>query len=201
VFHDFFDLRPSEPLQAELDATPVESLAALMQENTEQRVREMELRAQEYFKQATCTEVEDRQERLARAIDLFQSVNRLDQETYLPSLLMIHAAIERDQLLLASRALFSTVRRHPEVFGERPDISEYYGDPDRLEMEARRYLRVGDENPQVPQAYAVQAYCAWVLGDRARASQALQLADENSRGEPSQGAVRAFKAALEPALR
>ncbi|HUU97615.1 MAG TPA: hypothetical protein VM487_17910 [Phycisphaerae bacterium] len=201
VFHEFFGLRPSEPSPTELDAAPIESLAALMQEDTQQRVREMESRAQEFFKQATRAEVEDRQEKLARAIDLFQAVNQLDKEAYLPSLLTIHAAIERDQLLLASRALFTTVRRRPEVFGEEPDIREYFGDPSRLETQARKYLRVGDDNPEIPQAYALQAYCAWVLGDRARATQALRLADENSRGEREHGRIRTFKAALEAALR
>ncbi len=201
VFHEFFGLRPSEPSPAELDAAPFESLAALMQEDTQQRVREMESRAQEFFKQATRAEVEDRQEELARAINLFQAVNQLDKEAYLPSLLMIHAAIERDQLLLASRALFTTVRRRPEVFGEQPDIREYFGDPSRLETQARKYLRIGDDNPEIPQAYALQAYCAWVVGDRARATQALRLADENSRGEQEHGRIRTFKAALEAALR
>jgi len=201
VFHEFFGLRPSEPPETELDATPIESLAAIMEEDTQQRVREVESRAQEYFRQATRAEVENRQEKLARAIYLFQSVYDLDKEAYLPSLLTIHAAIERDQLMLASRALFTTVRRRPEVFGEQPDIREYFGDPSRLETQARKYLRIGDDNPEIPQAYALQAYCAWVLGDRARATQALRLADENSRGEPEHGRIRAFKAALETALR
>jgi hypothetical protein len=201
VFHEFFDLQPSQTPEAELDATPIESLAAIMEQDAQQRVREMESRAQEYFREATQAEVEDRQEKLARAINLFQSVYELDQEAYLPSLLMIHAAIERDQLLLASRALFITVRRHPGVFGERPDISAYFGDPSRLVTQARKYVRVGDDNPQLPQAHALQAYCAWILGDRARATQALRLADENSRGEREQGRIRAFKAALEAALR
>jgi hypothetical protein len=201
VFHEFFGLRPSEPSPAELDAAPFESLAALMQEDTQQRVGEMESRAQEFFKRGTCAEVEDRQEELARAIKLFQAVSRLDEEAYLPSLLTIHAAIERDQLLLASQALFATVQRRPELFVEQPDIREYFGDPSRLETQARRYLRIGDDNPQIPQAYALQAYCAWVLGDRARATQALRLADESSRGEQEHGRIRTFKAALEAALR
>jgi hypothetical protein len=65
----------------------------------------------------------------------------------------------------------------------------------------RRHLRVGDENPRLPEAYALQAYCAWVLDDRDAVSQALQRAEDVSRGEPVYYRIRALKAAMEAALR
>jgi hypothetical protein len=143
----------------------------LERENDEYR-REQESEALERFKAATAEGVEQHFERLSEAQVALRMVRDLNRDAYIPSLLLIHIALEKRQLSGAIVHLADAVKRHPAVFVERPDIASYFGDPELLERTARAYLKIGDTS-RTSEAYALQAYCAWVLDDRARLREAL----------------------------
>ena len=80
--------------------------------------------------------------------------------------MLVHTALEKDQIVQAMRYLAEAVRWYPALFVDRPDIASYYGDAvwleDRqqwrsalLERQMRRYLRVGEEGPGASSAYAL----------------------------------------------
>jgi hypothetical protein len=184
AFHQFFGLRPPRPEAAREEPPSFESLAGVLEQENEQFINERRTQALAAFKRATRPDVEDVGEALSQARALLTAVRDLDRDAYLPSLLLVHVALQRGTTLLAVCHLADAVRRHPAFFVERPDLALYFAQPAVLEEQMRRNLRIGDETPGQPGVYALQAYCAWVLNDRARVTYALdQLAAADQEGE------------------
>lgn len=186
AFHAFYGLKAVEARPVSDLPIPDDGWAGLLRLENERACEENWERARELFKAATPEDAGDdpRQyfERLSKAEAALRLVRDLDREAYVPCLLLIHVALEKDELLLASSHLRDAVRRHPAVFVERPDLAAYYGDPELLEATARGSLRLGDDHPAT-ETYALQAYCAWLLDDRARLRSALdRLTDSDLEG-------------------
>jgi len=183
AFHEFFELTPTQAEPASETAIPVEGLVGLLEQENENVFRRIESQALEAFKAAT-RDAEGGSELLSTAQQQLITVRDLDRQAYLPSLLLVHTALEKSQLRLAMYYLADVVQRHPAVFVERPDLASYYGDAEwledkqrwrsaLLERRMRKHLRIGDENPGLPSGYLLQAYCAWVLNDQTRVRHAL----------------------------
>jgi hypothetical protein len=179
AFHAFFGLKPSRAEGESQESIPADGVVGLLNQQNEKLLQRLEAQAFEAFKLAT-TDREDRDEQLSKARWALRTLRDQDREAYIPSLLLLHTALERSQVLLAMGYLVEAVQRHPTLFVEDPDVASYFGDPKVLERQARASLRVGDQSPH-PLHYALQAYCAWALDDHARAKHALErmLAEEH----------------------
>jgi hypothetical protein len=176
TFHTFYGLRPTEPQPLSEVPIPDDGWVGLLELENNRVLEDSWERARELFKAATPERsgenLQPDFERLAEAEAALRVVRDLDREAYVPCLLLLHVALEKSQWLLAASHLRDAVRRHPAVFVEQPDLASYFGDPESLEVTARRNLRLGDASPTA-ETYALQAYCAWVLDDRPRLKGAL----------------------------
>ena len=200
AFNEFFGLTPAEetPLAAEGPGA-AKGLTELLAQQNDQSIRRIEARAIEIFKLATAGR-EDSGELLSRARWALCVARDMDPRTRVSPVLLIHAALQQNQPLSAVGYLFDAVERNPDLFVEWPDLASYFGDPQILETQARMYLRAGDQRPS-PAACALQAYCAWVLGDQTRVRQALsQLVDSEGEGQSDAG-LETFRYALAAALK
>lgn len=194
-FHEFFGLKPSGP-QLDPNQVPVASIAEQMARRTEARVDSTAEQALELFRKATVERRNPRTGRypncrdcadnLAESSRLFRLVRNLDDERYLPSLLMAHAALDQDQPSLATVYLLDAFARDPESFlASARELHTYFGDTAQdadavtsqvLEAQLRRYSRIGDLNEDEVDAQVLAAYCAWQLDDPGRARESLQRA-------------------------
>jgi hypothetical protein len=124
--------------------------------------------------------------KLGQAVQVLRMANDLDEQSGLPSLLIAHAALEQNRPLVASSALLDALRRDPHLFtGSGQALDRYFGDVEQeggrsalLTAQMRRYARLGEKNPTSPPAFALQAYCAWRLGDMVSARDSLDRLDE-----------------------
>lgn len=173
AFHQFFGLKPTKVESVPETLIPPDGWVGLLEQENEEIVRRMESRALEMFKQAMTPDLEDRAELLSKAQGLLKAVRNADPQAYIPSVLLVHAALEKMQLEQALSHLAEAVQRHPSLFVERPDLASYFGDPRLLEAQMRACLRLGDVNPH-PSTYTLQAYAAWVLNDRVRLRHAIE---------------------------
>jgi hypothetical protein len=196
AFHMFFGLSPAKGESIPGEPPPFDSLAGALERENEQHIRRSLAQALETFRRATTRDAEDQAEALARARLGLAAVNRLDEEAYLPSLLLIHTALEQGQVQSAIGHLTRLVQRRPTVFAERPDLAAYFGDPEVLEGQMRSLLRIGDESPDQAGAYALQAYCAWVLNDQARLKYALDRMVKVNRQAGASAEISAIGYAL-----
>jgi len=203
AFHEVFGLEPTETQPVSELPVPGDGWVGLLERENEEMLRQKRASAFEEFKAATPEDEDedaDDRERLSEAQRALRVVRDLDRDAYIPSLLLAHLSLEKRQGSAAITYLTDAVRRHPALFVERPDLASYFGDPKRLERMAREHLRIGDENPSAPN-YALQAYCAWVLDDRARVKNALdKMTAEDSTTEMTPG-VSAVRDAMAAALR
>lgn len=216
-FHDVLGLLPSAPAPLE---TPLGSAAERLDGYTDELVAHSELTALALFKQATiemrdartgrfenCTDCGDK---LAHAVQRLKMVRDLTPDLGLPLLLMAHAALEQDRPMQALSQLLEAQEREKGVFSAAAEpFARYFGDADAegrksdyLEAQMRRYVRIAEYNPQSTTAQALQAYCAWRLGEsdvaRAALSQ-LEILVRSSPGENEE--LLGFAAALRAALR
>ncbi|MBU0616793.1 MAG: hypothetical protein KKI02_03670 [Planctomycetes bacterium] len=200
AFHTFFGLKPTEPEPLSQVPIPDDGWVGLLERENDELLLRKKAEALEIFKAATRDGVEQRFERLSEAEAALRMVRDLDREAHIPCLLLLHVALERHQLLGAATHLADAVRRHPAVFVERPDLASYFGDPKLPEQTARAYLKVGDSD-QTPEAYALQAYCAWVLNDRTRLKDALDQMTADDIPMQRGSAIVAIRNALAAAVR
>ena len=199
AFHAFVGLKPSRAKGESQVSIPADGVVGLLNQQNDEFLHGLEARALEAFKLA-MTAREDRDEQLSTARWALRSVRDQDREAYIPSLLLLHTALERSQVLLAMGYLVEAVRRHPTLFVEDPDLASYFGDPKVLERQARAYLRVGDQSPH-PMNYALQAYCAWVLDDHARAKHAIERMMAEEHRVQVDAEVTAIRYALAAAIK
>lgn len=168
-FHEFFQLRPAPEAQEPAgQLEPSKTLAERLADWNERTVDLTMARALRAFKTATSPGAVAPREEMARAVSMLEGLRAVRRDDYVPDLLLLHAALARSQIATAGRHLLELVLRRPAFFQERPDVASYFGDPKLLEEQMNAYVRVGDENPHAPEAQALQAYCAFILGDTSR---------------------------------
>lgn len=124
---------------------------------------------------------------------------------HIAPLLLAHAMLEREEPTRAMMNILAAFRRNPAYFDAAPEpLSPYFGDADGegsesryMQSQLRRYLGIGAGgagigklNPRSPEALALEAYCAWRLGDlararetAARASALVREAEQESEGK------------------
>ena len=126
-------------------------------------------------------------------------IRRLDRESYKSSLLAFHAALMLDRNALATAHLRVLIERHPQVFVEKEDISEYFGDSSKYQDQLHELVGLPDDSP--PGDLAIKSYCAWRLGDTTTARQTIERAVELSREERDESFIKLFSQAITPALK
>lgn len=187
---------PTEP------AVPLTTtVAERLEQRTAERAAQAEREGIALFKQATvdmrhpetlrferCT---DCNENLVRAMQRLRMASELDRQTAVPLLLMAHLALEQERPLQAVDDLLAALRRAQSVFTGAPgEFDAYFGDASAtgrsafLEMQMRRYARIAELNPGSPSAQALQAYCAWRLGDSGAAQLALGQVEQLAMRDP-----------------
>ena len=184
-------------------------------------MRQAERDGLDLFKKATIERRDPRTKRypncrdcatnLDQATRLLSLVRDLDEEAYLPTLLMAHAALDEERPIVALVYLLDAFRRNPDLFSADPgSINQYFGDvadgsrrSAMLEAQMRQYVRTGELNPKSPEGQLLSAYCGWRIGDVERAREAARLAAElaPAAGEPELVArMTNFAAAVRAAL-
>lgn len=213
AFRKFFELQPA-PQDPALAAPPPASVSEAMTAANRENLQQMEARAFQLFKDATVTKTDDQQEKLARTQHWLEAISSLDRQAALPLVLKAHVALEKEQMVVAVAALLEAVKRKPEIFLEKPDLNAYFGNPQTLEKQMRRFVSAAQYNPNEPKAHVLTAYCAWVLwargdSDLGRVRQSLEtlektLQEQEKLGHveaPERQAILAFHQAMDAALR
>ena len=199
AFHRFFQLKPTEAKAPSVTA-PVDGFVGILRRENDRFAENTLARGLAAFKRATSDDVEDRPEELAKAKRLLMSARDLDSESYVSSVLLIHVALARSQTSLALRHLTDAVQRQPALFVEEFDVGSYFGDRAMLESQMRAYRRVGGGSTDEAAAFALRAYCAWVLDDRATAKASLEQMRTDSAEAGNSGELDAVRYALLAAL-
>lgn len=203
AYAEYFDLTPTRaptPALADRTSGPVLSLAGRLELENDAIARQSLERGHAAFRAGTTLLAENRYEHLARAIVAYQNVMRMDRENFIAPLLIAHAALAKDQFQIAGRALIEAANRKPSLFEEPIDLTQYYGDAAVLDEQMRRHLRTGDQEGADALAYAIQAYAAYVLGDRTRSTEALDRMEKLNRDEKQDARMRRYGFALASAI-
>jgi hypothetical protein len=192
-FEDLLGLQPAEPEQT-LRMAP--SLAERLDLRSDEAAVRAAAEGAALFKQGT-REAADPQTgeyrecpecpaALGHAVQVLRMANDLDQAAGLPSLLVVHAALAQERPLAAASALLKALHREPNLLaGRGRTLDPYFGDVERdgqrsalLTAQMRRFARLGEFNTTSPVAFALQAYCAWRLGDASSVRASLSKLDE-----------------------
>lgn len=216
-FHDLLGLIPAR------SAEPL-SLLPSAPERLDARTDDVALRAQRegltLFKQGTIEQRDPRtgyfekcldcSDKLAAALRRLRMASDLDGHAALPVLLSVHAALEQDRPLLAASNLVEALRREPRLLLEDgAALDPFFGDATAegersafLAAQMRRYARTGTFNPDSVLAYALEAYCAWRLGESGPARTALTRVEELARASTPEEAeaLQVYVAGLRAAL-
>lgn len=196
AFHNFFGLRPSTaPLRSQPDSPNALQSELLDKVNT-MNVSDLIEKGKQQMKLGTTDGVPDRQEQLARALDTFSSARRIDPKAWLPCLLAMQVALEKERYDSAMFMLSEAVRRNALAIAERPEIELLYGSRILLENQLRGRLKAGAQNPGNAQAAIFEGYAALLLKDRPRASAAVRRIEEINRLESDQSVELIRKALL-----
>lgn len=154
------------------------SFSTFMEAEQERTLDVMAERAKLAYQFGTTPTRQDRASQLARAVGLLTNLRNLDRKSYLPSMLLIHASMERGEAESMLFNIFTLVDRYPDVFRQPPNIQQYFGDPAVYEAQVRRHLRFGDSGSATLRGYVVQAYASWALQDKPRVREALNKIDQ-----------------------
>lgn len=197
-YHQFFRLEPTPRNQP---AKPVEprpevSASSLYEAIHEADMSMMTERAVRLFRAATQTEVIDRIERLSQAQDTLSSILYINPNAYTPALLCVFLALEREQVHFALNKLLQAVERNPDLFREKPNLAQYFGDPKLLNAQLRKFALRDVVHQSDAAMLAIQAYCAWLLDDLPRVRQALEAATRAAEETPLAPAIEMLNATM-----
>ncbi|MFH1746611.1 MAG: hypothetical protein ABIG44_06135 [Planctomycetota bacterium] len=208
-FQRIFGLSPGEErIRAEEEFTFDDQMSR-METRTDQRVEQLQREGENLFKQATMSGADSvlKQQDLRRVMRVFTSVRHLDAEAYVPCLLGAHACLEREKVASALNFLTAAAHRQPEAFRDSQTVASYYGDLDeqtgrshRLDRLMREYVRQTSAGSTLDSAL-LEAYCALVLGEKSRATAALEKAENLiNQGASSSGGLEELLEAIRYAL-
>ena len=219
-FHAFFGLAPRSPQRVKPTAAQMfDPIKALEQDNT-RYIDERLKSALTLLAQATRPDAKNREQLLNQTQQSLVAVVRLRPDSHEAQLLLVNVALMRQHTLQALCYLKQLVANRPTIFVEKPDIARCFGDyapadttttggagdarrgrSRQFETLMRENLRIGDDSPSMPQMYAIQAYCAWALNDRARLRQALQRIETAGFTGQARESMTRVRYALAAALR
>lgn len=220
AFDTYFGLQPTERAP-EPAGRPVVSLADQIEEQTTERVRVAEREGLALFKEASVEtrdprtgrypNCQDCDDKLVRAVQRLTFVRDLDRQAYLPCVLIAHAALEQECPRTALRSLLQGFQRNPDLFLAAAEaLARQFGDGDvtaadhsaYLEAQMRRYVGIGGPNSESVEAWVLEMYCAWRLGDAARARAAAGQVTRLTGQYPERyGDILRFVSAMQAALR
>jgi len=208
--HGFFGLVPAQPAFDSAGTAPVPDVVTLLERKNQERAERQREQALAAFRQALTASAEQRPDALAGAHRDLANWRNLDPTAHLPCQLLVHVALAEQSYLLAMEYLGQAVQRYPALFATPPGLAAYFGDAESvagvlrsrlLETQMREHLQIGDRNPGVAGAYALQAYCAWVLGDAVRLRDALdKLKAAEEQAQAADPKLVAMRQALSAAL-
>jgi hypothetical protein len=164
------------------------TLTTAMRQNTEDAVQGLRTQSLDAFKSGDYES----------ALWMFSSLRRIDKRSHLPSLLAVHAALNKGRIALATEHLLQAVDRDPSLFVDAVDVKEYFGDQAEYEKQIRENSRMPDDADAGD--LLIKVYCAWRMGDKVTARAALDRAREAARDKPLEQAVIIFSRAMKPAL-
>ena len=214
---DILGLAPTAPLP---EGPPLGSTAERLNARTAERVEQAKEVGVQLFKQATqqvrdvrtgrYAECPDCGEKLSRAIQQLRMVRDLDDKSYLAPLLMAHAYLEQERLAQALQALMDAFRRAPDfltlemehpfdrLFGDAPGEGERSA---YLAAQMRRYQVISDVTTDSLDSKVLEAYCAWRLGERMRAREAVDAIEKLAPSDPRKSeTLLIFAAGMRAAL-
>ncbi len=208
AFHDFFDLQPSPPEEVvNLEKDPPSlNYADLLQRENEEFTRRKRERAMIAFKKGTTPKQENRYGYMTEALDLFHSLRKPSADDEVPfdeavTLLAMIGHLEKGQYASSGRAMMELIRNRPDFFNSRPELEEYFGDPQVLRDILRKNRQVGDRNPAETIAYGLQAFCQWMLEDETRTREALATMLERNQQLANDPRINQIGVALQVALK
>lgn len=194
-FHEFFGMVPA-PEKAENE--PVNLTRAINQVNAS-RTKEIEGFALRLFKLATDGSDDD-SILLPEAMTKLATVRDMNRGDYLPALLLMHAAMIREQISHAQNCMGEVLRRNPEMFMTPPDLSVYFGSADFYRRHLKEIQQIGQRSQESAAAAAFECYSSFMLGEIQRARAALTRLDKLNETEASDD-LTAFGYAIEAGLR
>lgn len=166
AFNQFFKLKPAEESVPPPTGVTTPNIADMVKSEIDDELVQMESRALVVFKAGTLPTTEERTAQLSRAQTMLESVSRMKRDSAIAPILAAHAALMKDEIFRASRMLYLAAERDPAILS-RQDLGNYFGDQKLMIESLQNQLHVGDISGDAD-ALAVQAYCAWALGDRGR---------------------------------
>jgi len=177
-----------------------ESFADLMERETESALAQRKQEAVELFREATSDDPLAA-EKMSRAVSLLKGLHTMQPDDDEVCLLLVHAALQKEQPIYAAQVALDLASNHPQVLAEKPDLKARFGDPGVFNVQMRVHLHFGDEAAS-PQTLLLQAYCAWALQDRTRLTDVVGQIRTLNRGPLADpridAAATAFLASLAP---
>lgn len=202
-FTDFFGLSPSPPeVETIAAAAPSQSMAEMLERQNESELKALSQRALKVLRDATQPNLtaEVRREQIAAAHEALLAWRRMDRKDWLPALLDVHVAVERDQSTVAIRALLEALERRRDLLASPPNLAEYFGDPQLLQSQTRRLLAPPIERVLLPNDVALRAYFSYLSGDAARAREAFETFDRMAGKLKVAADTQVLRALLEDAI-
>jgi hypothetical protein len=180
AFHNFFGLTPSR------EAPPVDTSTDQLQSELIGRINDRDIndlleKGKREFTLGTTVGRPDRNEHLAVAQDCFSGARHLDHKGWLPALLSVSVALERNRVESAIQALEEAVTRNARALAERPDVVALYGSREQFDATARLYYQIGTQSSEDSKQVIIEAYFALLAGDKSRADAALRRAEDANR--------------------
>gem|GEM_PF-4613491 len=207
-FQRAFGIRAASQSPAGAEA-PVKTIAELLDDESHERTVDTLRKGRELFRQATVSGIDfdARIEKLAEAITHLSHIRTVDEQAYIPSLLLAHACLAKRQSSSAIMHLLDAVERHPSLFVEQVDVASYFGDrverdgrnhSEMLAQQARRVL-AAKAVTRTANGLVMRAYCAWLLGDTVRVRRLVSELGDLNAGPQFSSRVQRFGFAMSAA--
>jgi hypothetical protein len=189
TYHQFFDLVPATDDEAAVGAAQaaaaqeVPNINEIINRRLESDLEIRRAAAITAFRDLMTEGIPERAARLDGLRRQLDDLRRASPDDYVPRLLLAHVAFEREQTATALAYLSEAVRCYPDIFVKKVDIGAFFGSRAIYERQLRRYVQAGSAPNAEPEAIAVEAYCALMLGDLHRANLASERAANAQRAK------------------
>ena len=203
-YQDFFGLVRATPSSPDVDPLR-RSAAELFEARYAAQVEALRQEAYRAFREATtplpaaeksAQALVQQSEQMSRAFSLMTRLSATDMREYVPSLLCVYIAMEKDQVLQAYELLLQAVQRNTHCFLEQPEIDRAFGRSGMLVEQARRFLVFEQEVTSDPALLAVQAYYGWLIRDFPRARRMLDRAVKATELRPERPYMELLRSSM-----